>query len=330
MSEDSDNLQFDRAEFTDSGSPVHSCSSCDQAIGGTYFEANGSVVCDTCRSALAAAMTGGSRFVRLVRAVFLGTLAGVLGAGIYFAILKITGWEIGLIAIVVGLLVGGAVHRGSGGRGGWLYQLMAMFITYCAIVATYVPLVWDGYEAEIDRYDAAAAEVDLADGPNILVTRDGTVHVEGRPVAPEELGAELDSLQAAGRAISCCCEDSEDDTCLEAWYGVMDEIDNREIIVVGSVGEDCDVQMDAYEPVPSWGEMDAAGRALALFVMFVIAIAVPFLTLPENIIGVAIIAFALHQAWRMNKRTQVTITGPYSIAPPLAEPTPDVDEPGEH
>ena len=50
---------------------------------------------------------------------------------------KATGYEIGLVAIVVGLLVGGAVRKGSGARGGWFYQLMAVALTYAAISGSY-------------------------------------------------------------------------------------------------------------------------------------------------------------------------------------------------
>ena len=40
------------------------------------------------------------------------------------------------IVMGVSLLVGGAVRKGSSGRGGWRYQALAMFLTYSAIVAT--------------------------------------------------------------------------------------------------------------------------------------------------------------------------------------------------
>jgi len=75
--------------------------------------------------------------------------------------------------------------------------------------------------------------------------------------------------------------------------------------------------------------LDTADRVALLAVICGIAFAAPFLTLPENIIGLLIIGFALHQAWRMNKRKQVTITGPYALAPPVATPTLEMDEPGE-
>src|SRR5207248_894584 len=51
----------------------------------------------------------------------------------------VTGYELGLIAIVVGLLVGGAVRKASHGRGGAVYQTIAIFMTYAAIVFNYTP-----------------------------------------------------------------------------------------------------------------------------------------------------------------------------------------------
>ena len=52
-------------------------------------------------------------------------------------VLKVTGLQIGLISIVVAFLVGNAVHQGSRHEGGWAYQLLAIFLTYTAICASY-------------------------------------------------------------------------------------------------------------------------------------------------------------------------------------------------
>jgi len=78
----------------------------------------------------------GSSGGRFAKALGLGLGAAVLGAGIYFGIAALTGYEFGLVAIVVGVLVGGAVRTGSNGRGGRRYQLLAMFLTYTAVVVT--------------------------------------------------------------------------------------------------------------------------------------------------------------------------------------------------
>ena len=44
----------------------------------------------------------------------------------------------------IGWFVGAAVRRGSGARGGWLYQALAIVLVYVAIASTYVPYVLEG------------------------------------------------------------------------------------------------------------------------------------------------------------------------------------------
>jgi hypothetical protein len=58
----------------------------------------------------------------LLRAALFGIGAGILGAAIYYGVLALTGYNIGLVAIGVGILVGRAVRKGSGGFGGRGYQ----------------------------------------------------------------------------------------------------------------------------------------------------------------------------------------------------------------
>ena len=128
-------LQFDRAERAGQ-TPGTACSFCQQPIAGSYYEINGKVSCLGCRGQIMAAWNRGSPALRFAKALGLGAAAAALGAGVYFGVEALTGYEFGLIAVVVGLLVGAAVRRGSSGRGGWRYQVLAMFLTYSAVVAT--------------------------------------------------------------------------------------------------------------------------------------------------------------------------------------------------
>lgn len=134
----SEGLQFDRAE-TPAGPPP--CTVCNQTIGGTYYDINGKVLCELCRHGVEQSLARGSSVSRFTRAFFYGLGAAVVGAGIYYAVLALTGYQVGIVAVVVGWLVGEAVRRGSGGRGGWAYQTLAVFLTYGSIVSTYVPMV---------------------------------------------------------------------------------------------------------------------------------------------------------------------------------------------
>lgn len=153
-------LQFDRAERAAPGGGA-SCALCKQPIASTYYEINGHVTCQRCRGQILAAWSKGSPGSRFAKALGLGAAAAVLGAGVYFAIEALTGYEFGLVAIVVGLLVGGAVRKGSNGRGGWRYQLLAMFLTYSAVVATDSSLIaremTKQFRARADSIQASAA-----------------------------------------------------------------------------------------------------------------------------------------------------------------------------
>lgn len=132
-------LQFDRAEF--SQAKKLDCSTCNAAITSEFYRIEGKPVCSACHAAIHEKLNGGSGVRRFVRAAIFGSLAMLLGAGIYYGILALTGYEVGLISILVGILVGSAVRHGSDQRGGWVYQGLAMFLTYTAIVSAYVPLL---------------------------------------------------------------------------------------------------------------------------------------------------------------------------------------------
>lgn len=128
-------LQFDRAERAAPAAGTQ-CAVCKQPITTSYFEINGKIACARCRSRILDVWNRGSSARRGAKAAGLGALAAALGAAVYFGIAALTGYEFGLIAVLVGLAVGISVRKGSSGRGGWRYQVLAMFLTYSAVVAT--------------------------------------------------------------------------------------------------------------------------------------------------------------------------------------------------
>jgi len=155
-SADNEPLQFDVAESsTSSDAPHHAnCRGCGQPIQHTYYEVNGSLVCAPCRAGLEHPL--GTPLSRALKATALGTLAAIGGSLLYFAVAAMTQREFGLVAIAVGFMVGTAVRKGSGGRGGWAYQTLAITLTYLAIVSTYVPLVVKEFQKEGSRSAARA------------------------------------------------------------------------------------------------------------------------------------------------------------------------------
>src|SRR5262245_60104113 len=137
MSEGPD-LQFDQAEY-ESAPASAQCAECRRQLIGHYYDVNGLTVCEACRYTIESRQASGSSAGRFLRALGAGLVAAVAGGLLYYAIAAISGYEFGLIAIVVGYGVGAAVRWGSNGRGGWRYQTLAMLLTYLAIVSTYVP-----------------------------------------------------------------------------------------------------------------------------------------------------------------------------------------------
>ena len=137
-------LQFDRVEGAAPAAAAAACASCQRTIPDVYYEAAGKVFCAQCREAAQASLTGGSGMARLLKALALGAVAAAISAGVWYAIIKLTGYELGIVAIAVGIAVGMAVRLGSEGRGGWAYQLIAVLLTYVAIGTSYVPLVMEG------------------------------------------------------------------------------------------------------------------------------------------------------------------------------------------
>jgi hypothetical protein len=137
-----DPLQFDVAESpaaADAPRSVAPCKGCSKPITDAYYQVNGSIVCATCRASLD--RPRGTRLGRAIRATSFGVVAAVAGAILYIAIAKITGFELALVSVAVGFMVGTAVRKGSAGRGGRAYQFLAAGLTYLSIASINVPRI---------------------------------------------------------------------------------------------------------------------------------------------------------------------------------------------
>jgi len=208
----SGDLQFDQAEFKGALAPL-TCAACAAPIRSTYYQVGDAITCERCRRSQDWDAAHGSAVGRLLKAGVFGVLAAAAGAGLYYAVRALTGYEFGLIAIVVGFMVGGAVRAGSGHRGGVPYQLLAMGLTYASIVSAYIPEIFAGLRER--------GGVDAASDP---------------------LAAVLTGIAAV-----------------------------------------------------------------------VLAFVAPFLMGFENIIGVIIIGIGLYEAWKINRKPDRTVTGPFRI-----------------
>ena len=285
---DRPDLQFDTAESHPgndaSAIDPHAalslnCSQCGTAIVTSYYEVNGAVVCPRCRGALHAGSSG-SRATRAFKATGLGLLAAAGGSLLYFAIAAITGYEFGLVAIAVGFVVGKAVRKGSGNRGGWAYQTLAVVLTYFAIVSTYIPLAVKEF-----RSNPAAAD--------------------SLRVAMEKVKAQRDSAIAADSLAEL-----HDSTTSSATARTT--VDSG--FPVSQAGEPASAtRRHPFAPRAKRPHIGVGLVLLGIVGMLLFAAVVPILAGFSNIIGLIIIGIAVFQAWKLNKRTTLEITGPYRV-----------------
>lgn len=135
-----DNLQFDKAEFD--APSVSICATCSQPLSGSYFQAGGRSVCGACAEKIRQHFeNAGSGLGPVLTALLLGTGAAILGGGVYGAIMG-AGWQLSIVSIGIGIFVGKAVRKGSGGVGGVFYQWLAAILTYAGIAGGYACFVF--------------------------------------------------------------------------------------------------------------------------------------------------------------------------------------------
>jgi hypothetical protein len=248
-------IDLEHARFDDDAKAETRCASCNEAIVQSYYTAGEKVFCEACKEKLTAPAEG-SAFGRLARASLFGLGAAAVGAGIWFAVSSLTGYEFGLIAILVGFMVGTAVRLGSRERGGLRYQFLAVFLTYAAIVSTYVPLIITELNQEF------AAEMVQEGGEFAIDEQDSAIAASNLGGMPE---SQLSGATHGGAT-------------------------------------------------PAVEEMGMAGFILGVMALMAFAFALPFLAGIENLIGLLIIGFGLWQAWRINARARLEMSGPFRVS----------------
>lgn len=169
-------LQFDHAATPDSSGeaaekPTIPCSRCSKQLATYYYSIDGETVCAQCKQTAARsgeAQQGGGAFLR---AALFGLGASVLGAVIYYGVIALTGFEIGIVAILTGFLVGVGVRAGAKGGGGRRYQIMAVGLTYLSVGMAYAPLAFKGF-AEGKKNDAIVVAEDDREAVDSLAEDD--------------------------------------------------------------------------------------------------------------------------------------------------------------
>jgi hypothetical protein len=256
--DDADGPQVEQAGHAQAASAAAVCARCGCGVHDVYYEVDGATTCERCRHDMMLAQSDGGGFSRLARAVLFGFVAAVVSSLLWYGISKLTGYEFGVLAIGVGVLVGGAVRAGSRRRGGRRYQALAMWLTYSAIVVTYIPAIVEGVKT--------ATPADSAEVSTSEPARD--------PAATTATATEASTPQPA------------------------------ELDAGSTAAGDTD------------GPTGLAGLLLGLGLLLLIAYAAPFIAVAvdvQAVVGLVILAIALYEAWKMNRRRIPEITGPHRI-----------------
>jgi hypothetical protein len=161
-----DALQFDHAVPAAGGALTpHSdavpCSACREPVGEEYWDVGGAHACRRCTDAAAREMRPVREWRTVLRAALFGLGAAIAGAAVYYGVIAITEFEIGIVAILIGWMVGKAVRAGARGRGGRRLQVLAVALTYVSVAFAYLPIAMQG--AMEDAGPAATSVLDRAD-----------------------------------------------------------------------------------------------------------------------------------------------------------------------
>ena len=179
-------LQFDTA-IPSGPAEAHSaqqgvsCVGCRRPLRSEYFDVDGQSTCRSCRDQVARLAETPREWGVFFRACLFGFVAAVLGAIVYYAVIAITNFEIGIVAIAIGYMVGQGIRMATQGRGGRRFQVVALVLTYWAVGLAYVPFVFSeiskpdtSEQASISPVaDAADAPADEEPAPEASASSDG-------------------------------------------------------------------------------------------------------------------------------------------------------------
>jgi hypothetical protein len=159
-----EDLQFEHAEFA-APAQGQSCSSCNGPAAPEYHELDGKVFCAVCRQRIELSIEKMRTSGSLGRAFLYGLAAAVVGSIVFYAVSAITGFQFGLIAVVIGYAVGKAVRKGSGSLGGRRYQIVAVLLTYFSIASTNIPPIVKYLSQQSQKKHAAASSPSITTDP---------------------------------------------------------------------------------------------------------------------------------------------------------------------
>jgi hypothetical protein len=184
-------------------------------------------------------------------------------------------------------MVGGAVRTGSGERGGRIYQFLAVFLTYSAIVGMFLPEVWQAIVAGSREGRQARTQVETPKGE---VAKSDPAPKAGVKSAANPSRTDADAPNPAAGA--------------EA---------KARPVAPAAEGRPAD---PAARPRPR-SRLGLLGAMLLAMLMLVgLIYSTPVVFGMNAPISALIFACGLWQAWVMTRGRELPVTGPYRIRAP--------------
>ncbi len=249
-----------------------------------YYTLGEDSICEACRTSLLEAAEPVRDWGLVGRACAFGLGGALVGAALYYGVIALTGYEIGLVAIAIGYIVGRAVRKGARDRGGRRLQVAAVALTYLSLSLAYLSVVVDSSLSELPEETSVEAESD-ADFPDGLPAAGIEMTVGGAgaaQVSPEGEPAPDDLLEVSAEA------PSPDPAADEDQAGFTTYLVGIPLLI---------------------------GFALTLPVLLVVG------SMPSGLISALIMGVGLLQAWSSTAAPELTVMGPFRLNPQPDERT---------
>ncbi|MCA9403461.1 MAG: hypothetical protein KC897_06745 [Candidatus Omnitrophica bacterium] len=295
--EKSGDLNFEKVDDGAKGPSQSNCVLCHEPLTYQYYEVNRQVVCPPCKDNIEAQNEQNKGAQRYLKAFMFGLPAGIVGSGIYYGLTVLLDAQWGIMAIAIGYLVGIAVRYGSGHRGSIGLQIMAAFITYCAICSTFIPQIIQelknepNIEALIEEDNVEDVEEDVSGKMEIGSMSAEEAEALTSGVITDETLEEFDRYSPAGGVTTLEKHQEETEDAAPA---------------ISSVTSD---QADSQQAE----DITLSQLLMGYFMLFLIALIAPWFAGPSYFVGWLIIGIGVYQAWIMNKYTPLEFKGPFDI-----------------